>query len=77
MVSTTAVAAIKEWRKTNKFICHVKLNYKKVLRKCREISLIGGKYKEYQTLCENYACAKLTGATEGWLTLKINPLRPI
>ncbi|BFO29628.1 MULTISPECIES: DUF535 family protein [Klebsiella] len=75
MASTTAVAAIKEWRKNNKFICHVKLNYKKALRKCREISLVGGKYKEYQTLCENYTCAKLTGATEGLVNFEDKPFK--
>ena len=75
MVSTTAVAAVKEWRKHNKFICQVKLSYKKVLRKCREISLTGGKYKEYQTLCASYACAKLTGATEGLVNFEDKPFK--
>ncbi|HBV8598481.1 TPA: DUF535 family protein [Klebsiella oxytoca] len=75
MVSTTAVAAVKEWRKHNKFICQVKLSYKKVLRKCREISLTGGKYKEYQTLCASYACAKLTGATEGLDNFEDKPFK--
>ncbi|HEJ7444133.1 TPA: DUF535 family protein [Klebsiella oxytoca] len=75
MVSTTAVAAVKEWRKHNKFICQVKLSYKKVLRKCREISLTGGKYKEYQTLCASYACAKLTGATEGLVNFEDKPVK--
>ena len=75
MVSTTAVAAVKEWRKHNKFICQVKLSYKKVLRKCREISLTGGKYKEYQTLCASYACAKLTGATEGLVKFEDKPFK--
>ncbi|TBL79660.1 DUF535 domain-containing protein [Klebsiella oxytoca] len=75
MVSTTGVAAVKEWRKHNKFICQVKLSYKKVLRKCREISLTGGKYKEYQTLCASYACAKLTGATEGLVNFEDKPFK--
>ena len=75
MVSTTAVAAVKEWRKHNKFICQVKLSYKKVLRKCREISLTGAKYKEYQTLCASYACAKLTGATEGLVNFEDKPFK--
>ena len=75
MVSTTAVAAVKEWRKHNKFICQVKLSYKKVLRKCREISLTGGKYKEYQTLCASYDCAKLTGATEGLVNFEDKPFK--
>lgn len=75
MVSTTAVAAVKEWWKHNKFICQVKLSYKKVLRKCREISLTGGKYKEYQTLCASYACAKLTGATEGLVNFEDKPFK--
>lgn len=75
MVSTTAVAAVKEWRKHNKFICQVKLSYKKVLRKCREISLTRGKYKEYQTLCASYACAKLTGATEGLVNFEDKPFK--
>ena len=75
MVSTTAVAAVKEWRKHNKFIYQVKLSYKKVLRKCREISLTGGKYKEYQTLCASYACAKLTGATVGLVNFEDKPFK--
>ncbi|WEJ91563.1 MAG: DUF535 family protein [Klebsiella huaxiensis] len=75
MVSTTAVAAIKEWRKNNKVICHVKLKYKKVLRKCREIPLTGGKYKEYQALCEKYACSKLTGATQGLVSFEDKPFK--
>ena len=47
----TVAGAIKEWRKHNKVIGQVKINYKKILRKCRELSLAGGKYREYQGLC--------------------------
>ncbi|HIE8566804.1 TPA: DUF535 family protein, partial [Klebsiella variicola subsp. variicola] len=46
----TVAGAIKEWRKHNKVIGQVKINYKKILRKCRELSLAGGKYREYQEL---------------------------
>jgi uncharacterized protein VirK/YbjX len=74
MVSTTA-SAIKEWRKNNKVICNVKLKYKKVLRKCREIPLTGGKYKEYQQLCQTYVCAKLTGATPGLVSFEDKPFK--
>ena len=76
MVSTTAVTAVKEWRKHNKFICQVKLSYKKVLRKCREISLTGNT-KEYPDIMRQL-CAEINWEPpRGWLTLKINPLKPI
>lgn len=58
-------AAIKEWRKHNKVIGQVKISYKKILRKCRELSLAGGKYREYQGLCAKYQCARLTAVTKG------------
>lgn len=74
-MTQTTIVAIKEWRKNNKLICHIKLEYKKVLRKCREISLPGGKYKEYQALCEQYACARLTAATEGLVSFQDKPFK--
>ncbi|HBS5679442.1 DUF535 family protein [Klebsiella sp. 141240] len=74
MVSITA-SAIKEWRRNNKVICHVKLKYKKVLRKCREIPLTGGKYKEYQRLCQTFSCAKLTSATPGLVHFEDKPFK--
>ncbi|MDM9673619.1 DUF535 family protein [Raoultella planticola] len=74
MAQTTTVA-IKEWRKNNKLICQIKLKYKKVLRKCREIPLAGGKYKEYQELCDKYVCARLTGATQGLVSFQDKPFK--
>ncbi|HHG8771967.1 TPA: DUF535 family protein [Raoultella planticola] len=74
-MAQTATVAIKEWRKNNKFICQIKLRYKKVLRKCREIPLAGGKYKEYQELCDKYVCARLTGATEGLVSFQDKPFK--
>ncbi|EOY8029284.1 DUF535 family protein [Raoultella planticola] len=52
-----------------------KLKYKKVLRKCREIPLAGGKYKEYQELCDKYVCARLTGATQGLVSFQDKPFK--
>ncbi|HAT1613040.1 TPA: DUF535 domain-containing protein, partial [Raoultella planticola] len=49
--------------------------YKKVLRKCREIPLAGGKYKEYQELCDKYVCARLTGATQGLVSFQDKPFK--
>ncbi|HHS9506419.1 TPA: DUF535 family protein [Raoultella planticola] len=74
-MAQTATVAIKEWRKNNKFICQIKLKYKKVLRKCREIPLAGGKYKEYQELCDKYVCARLTGATQGLVSFQDKPFK--
>ncbi|WP_404655532.1 DUF535 family protein [Raoultella ornithinolytica] len=74
-MAQTATVAIKEWRKNNKLICQIKLKYKKVLRKCREIPLAGGKYKEYQALCDKYVCARLTGATQGLVSFQDKPFK--
>lgn len=74
-MAQTATVAIKEWRKNNKLICQIKLKYKKVLRKCREIPLAGGKYKEYQELCDKYVCARLTGATQGMVSFQDKPFK--
>ncbi|HHT7538711.1 TPA: DUF535 family protein [Raoultella planticola] len=74
-MAQTATVAIKEWRKNNKLICQIKLKYKKVLRKCREIPLAGGKYKEYQELCDKYVCARLTGATQGLVSFQDKPFK--
>lgn len=74
-MAQTATVAIKEWRKNNKLICQIKLKYKKVLRKCREIPLAGGKYKEYQKLCDKYVCARLTGATQGLVSFQDKPFK--
>ncbi|MBZ7832405.1 DUF535 family protein [Raoultella planticola] len=74
-MTQTATVAIKEWRKNNKLICQIKLKYKKVLRKCREIPLAGGKYKEYQELCDKYVCARLTGATQGLVSFQDKPFK--
>lgn len=74
-MAQTAAVAIKEWRKNNKLICNVKLKYKKVLRRCREIPLAGGKYREYQALCNKYVCARLTDATEGLVSFQDKPFK--
>lgn len=74
-MAQAATVAIKEWRKNNKLICQIKLKYKKVLRKCREIPLAGGKYKEYQELCDKYVCARLTGATQGLVSFQDKPFK--
>ncbi|MHB2111109.1 DUF535 family protein [Raoultella planticola] len=74
-MAQTATVAIKEWRKNNKLICQIKLKYKKVLRKCREIPLAGGKYKEYQELCDKYVCARLTGAMQGLVSFQDKPFK--
>jgi len=74
-MAITAAVAIKEWRKNNKLICNVKLKYKKVLRRCREIPLAGGKYREYRALCDKYVCARLTGATEGLVSFQDKPFK--
>lgn len=71
----TVAGAIKEWRKHNKVIGQVKINYKKVLRKCRELSLAGGKYREYQELCAKYQCARLTAVTKGLVPFEDKPFK--
>lgn len=71
----TVAGAIKEWRKHNKVIGQVKISYKKVLRKCRELSLAGGKYREYQGLCAKYQCARLTAVTKGLVPFEDKPFK--
>ena len=73
----TVAGAIKEWRKHNKVIGQVKISYKKILRKCRELSLAGGKYREYQGLCAKYQCARLTAVTKGLVPFEDNRLKRI
>ena len=71
----TVAGAIKEWRKHNKVIGQVKISYKKILRKCRELSLAGGKYREYQGLCAKYQCARLTAVTKGLVPFEDKPFK--
>ena len=71
----TVAGAIKEWRKHNKVIGQVKISYKKILRKCRELSLAGGKYREYQGLCAKYQCARLTAVTQGLVPFEDKPFK--
>ena len=71
----TVAGAIKEWRKHNKVIGQVKISYKKFLRKCRELSLAGGKYREYQGLCAKYQCARLTAVTKGLVPFEDKPFK--
>ena len=71
----TVTGAINEWRKHNKVIGQVKISYKKFLRKCRELSLAGGKYREYQGLCAKYQCARLTAVTQGLVPFEDKPFK--
>ncbi|CDL22296.1 VirK [Klebsiella pneumoniae IS53] len=56
-------------------IGQVKISYKKILRKCRELSLAGGKYREYQGLCAKYQCARLTAVTKGLVPFEDKPFK--
>ncbi len=64
----------KEWRKHNKVIGQVKISYKKFYEKC-ELSLAGGKYREYQGLYFEISVRAVDRGDQGLVPFEDKPFR--